>query len=211
MSTFACPECANPLLDSGQVCTGCGWSRYRPSVATLSMSPDAAVIVDEDVAAFPLFPVATHKFVVLSLCSFGVYQLFWCYRNWQRIGDTSREAISPLWRAVFAPLWAFSLFGEIRDMARANEVRVAWNSTLLALLYLAFNLLWRLPDEIWWVAFGSLLPMIPVQYTAQQVNRSRAGLVTEDANVRYTWKNMVLICFGGLLLLATLMEPFLPE
>ncbi len=25
---------------------------------------------------YPLFPVATHKFIVLSLCSFGLYQFY---------------------------------------------------------------------------------------------------------------------------------------
>jgi hypothetical protein len=30
------------------------------------------------------FPVATHKFVVLSIFSFGIYDFYWFYQNWNR-------------------------------------------------------------------------------------------------------------------------------
>ncbi len=53
----------------------------------------------------PLFPVATHKFIVLSVCSLGIYELYWCYQNWKRLKQASGERLSPFWRAVFAPLW----------------------------------------------------------------------------------------------------------
>jgi hypothetical protein len=28
--------------------------------------------------------VSTQKFIVLSICTFSIYELYWCYRNRQR-------------------------------------------------------------------------------------------------------------------------------
>ena len=28
------------------------------------------------------FSVAIHKFITLSICSFGLYELYWFYQNW---------------------------------------------------------------------------------------------------------------------------------
>ena len=55
-------------------------------------------------AEHPYFPVATHKFVVLSICTLGLYDLYWFYQNWQRVRRRTREDLSPFWRAAFAPL-----------------------------------------------------------------------------------------------------------
>jgi hypothetical protein len=44
---------------------------------------------------YPLFPVATHKFIVLSLCSFGLYQFYWIYQNRKRLKRASGERSIP--------------------------------------------------------------------------------------------------------------------
>ena len=73
---------------------------------------------------FPFFPVPTHKFVVLSICTLGIYELYWAYKNWQRIRLASGETLDPFWRAFFAPFWGFSLFRRVRDRVTSESVRV---------------------------------------------------------------------------------------
>ena len=36
----------------------------------------------------------------------GIYNIYWSYKNWQRIKSRSREDISPFWRAFFAGMTA---------------------------------------------------------------------------------------------------------
>jgi hypothetical protein len=213
MSSFACPECRHSMSDPSQACIHCGWSRYRPTAATLSMSADVAAGVEVAAAVtFPLFPVATHKFIVLTICSFGIYELYWCYENWKRISDASREAISPFWRAVWAPLWGFSLFGRVRDLAVSESVVIRWNPTVLATSYLLLHgLAWRLPDTLWWMGMVAFVPILPVQRTVQRINHQRLNVVTEDPNNRYSGKNVALICVGGLLIVTALAGTFIPE
>src|SRR5258705_7059573 len=112
------------------------------SPLSVTLPPISGVTATTDTA--PLFSVATHKFIVLSLCTFGIYELYWCYRNWQRLAQPN-ERISPLWRSAFAPFWSFQLFNRIRECATRECIAVDWGSKSLATVYLALNMLWRLP------------------------------------------------------------------
>lgn len=118
----------------------------------------------------PLFAVSTRRFIVMSLCTIGLYPLYWCYQNWRRVRISSSEDLSPLWRAVFAPLWGFSLFRRIRDRAAAAGVPIAWDSNLLATIYLLFGMAGMLPEPWSFISLFSFVAIIPVQRTAQRVN-----------------------------------------
>ncbi len=159
----------------------------------------------------PLFPVATHKFVVMSLCTFGIYELYWCYQHWDRIRVASGESMRPIWRAIFAPLWAFSLFRRIRYVAHSAGVPAGWSAGALAGCYLVLNIMWRLPDPWWLISFASVLPMIPVQRTAQRVNELHVTNSTEGRNDRYSAANVTMIVIGGLILALSVIGTFLPE
>ena len=80
-----------------------------PSTERPLFTSPASQRVSDRTTSLPFFPVATHKFLILSICSFSIYELYWCYKNWQRIQDATGESIDPFWRAFFAPLWVFSL------------------------------------------------------------------------------------------------------
>jgi hypothetical protein len=163
------------------------------------------------IAAYPLFPVSTHKFIVLSICTLGLYQLYWCYQQWKRISEARNEALSPFWRAFFAPLFGFSLFERIRVEARMAGVDVAWQPMLLGTMYLVLSVLSRLPDPWWLLTFASLLPLILVQRTSHRVNARQATITTEPSNEGYSKVNIATIVVGGLFLVLALLGTFLPD
>lgn len=210
MSSVPCPGCGQELSDATETCAKCGWSRYRPSAATLSMGPGVAVGVGAaPEVTFPLFPVANHKFILMTICSFGIYEVYWSYHNWKRISEASREMVSPLWRAIFCPLWGFSLFRRIDELAAAEGVATRWSPTLLATSYLILHMLWRAPDPWSWISMAAFLPMLPMQWTAQRINRQKLGVVTEEPNNRYSGQNIMLICIGGALFLLAFIDTFI--
>ena len=43
----------------------------------------------------PYFSVATHKFVAMSICTFGIYELYWFYQTWKTMRDATGEKLSP--------------------------------------------------------------------------------------------------------------------
>jgi len=187
-----------------------------PPVAS-SRAPEQAQARPASAAvAYPLFPVATSKFVILSICSFSIYELYWCYENWKRIKSASGDELSPFWRAVFAPLWGFSLFKRIQALAAQQDPLVDWSAgalatAALATAYLVLSGMWRLPGPWWLIGFGSLIPMIPVQRAAQRVNERHATSTAEDRNDNYSTVNVVTIIIGGILLVVAIVGTFVSE
>ncbi len=53
------------------------------------------------------------KFVALSLCAFGMYEIYWSYKSWRFAKSRDGTEIMPFWRAVFYPLWHYSLLTEL--------------------------------------------------------------------------------------------------
>ncbi len=227
MSVIECPQCGQRVSDQASFCPQCGLRFGGVATAPGRPPKDERTIYGElpdphavegvppgptaQPGMLPLFPVATHKFVLLSLCSFGIYELYWAYKNWMRIRDRTGEKMLPFWRAFFAPLWGFALFRDIREMAVAAGVPVGWSAGLLATLYLALNAAWKLPDPWGRISFGTVLPMLPVQLAAQRVNAAHAVYSTEPPNGRYTPVNVVVIIVGGLLLVLGVIGSFLPD
>jgi len=44
------------------------------------------------------------KFVILSMATLGIYELYWCYKCWCYIKGEGRKSIHSFWRAFFAPI-----------------------------------------------------------------------------------------------------------
>jgi hypothetical protein len=157
---------------------------------------------------YAFFPVATHKFVVMSICTFGLYEMYWCFKNWQRIRQRSGEHLSPFWRALFAHLWGFSLFQRIRDSAHDQKITVDWSPGLLGTLYLLLGASWRLPDPLWLIGFASLIPMVAVLQTTQAIHKKEKA--SESTNTTYSGTNIAWIIIGGSLLILAIVGTVAP-
>jgi hypothetical protein len=158
----------------------------------------------------PYFPVAPHKFVSMSLCTLGMYTVFWFYKNWERIARRSSVPISPFWRAFFAPFWGISLARQVHEQATLEGSRPQWSAGPLGSLYLVLSFVgWRLPDPWWMIALLAFLPLVPVVRTMQEVNAARLAL--EGDNRHYSVANMLGLIFGGLVLVLAIVGSFLPD
>ena len=158
--------------------------------------------------AIPQFAVSVSKLTVMSLCTFGLYELYWCYKQWDATRRREQEVLSPFWRAVFAPLWAFSLFPRIQELTAKHGVPAAWSGSGLATAFLLLGATSRLPDPYWLVSFLSFLPLVVVQ---RSVNTLNATVVPEaERNDRYSGANIVVIVIGGLLLLLAVWATLFP-
>ena len=142
----------------------------------------------------------------MSVFTFGLYGIYWCYKNWRRIRERSGERLSPFWRAFFTALWSFSLFKRIRQHALEQNVTVTWSAGLRGTLYFLLVGLSRLPDPLWLVSWAAFIPFISVVQTTHEIN---AGVSSaEDVNASYSSANIVVIVIGGLSLVLAAIEVF---
>jgi hypothetical protein len=198
----ACINCGRPLGQPRPV--------GAPSAAAADIGePGAGVLSDgSTVAEHEFFQVGVQKFVVLSLCTLGLYELYWCYKNWHRIKARTRETASPFWRGAFAPLWGFSLFRRIHERAIALSATVDWNANALGAGYLLLSACWRLPSPWSLISLGTFIPFIPVLKTVRMLN-SRS-IAAEGSNESYSGANIATIVFGGIVLILAILGSLLP-
>jgi hypothetical protein len=185
-------------------------SQYGDPEGTFASLRTAAAPADIDAyRATPQFAVSLTKFAVMSLCTFGVYELYWAYKHWDAQRRREQEDLSPFWRSFFAPLWGFSLLPRLGRITGAYGRPATWSGSALALAYFLLCASWRLPDPLWLVTLLSFLPLLVVQRSINQLNAA----VAPDAshNDSYSGLNVVMIIIGGLCLalaiLGTLYHP----
>jgi hypothetical protein len=179
-------------------------------------APPTAVVADlappSDVGTEPpFFAVSVTKLVVMSICTFSIYEVYWFYRHWKQIAEREREAISPLARAIFTIIFCYSCFARMRDYEAETGTSTGAGrlaAVPLAIAWVVTTLLWRLPDPYWWISMLAVLFLVPVQMHANRLNTAVAPL--HHRNARFSAANWIGVIVGGLFLMLALAGTFLP-
>ena len=118
----------------------------------------------EEVTETQYFAVSAAKFVAMSFCTFGLYELYWSYKNWRLIKDRDGSDIRPVWRAIFYPFWHYSLLTDIYKTGQSQALSGSFYRGILAASLLILNALWRLPDPYWLISIFTFLPILPAVF-----------------------------------------------
>lgn len=146
------------------------------------------------VAEAPYLPVSRRKLIVMSATTLSMYQIYWFYRNWQRMNARNGSGGSPFWRAMAAPLTAHGLFADVRTDAQSRFVTVGWSSAGLAVIYFGLTLCCFLDYPWWTIALGSVFALIPVHATMEAVNAKVAPDAPRDDD--FSAMDVVVIIAG---------------
>ena len=122
---------------------------------------DATHEVDTSRSAI-YYPVSSGKFIVLSVLTWGIYELYWFYKNWSFVRHRDGSGILPFWRAVFCPLWYPALLLDFRRNQGRTSISTP-DVVFPSLTYLILGSMWHLDDPFWliaWLSFAPLLPMV---------------------------------------------------
>jgi hypothetical protein len=170
------------------------------------------------------FPVSVTKLILLSIASFGIYEIYWFYKNWSLESTRTKESLWPFWRAIFAALTAYSLFHRMYDFAghytgnkfglsAATKDRVVipfkGSPAVLAASFFILIVTSRLPDPYSIISIFSVVPLAVVQQSVIKINRTYAP--DADRNEKFSVLNIVVLVLGGLLFLLITMAAFLVE
>lgn len=177
---------------------------YAPPSAPVADMPERVDASREPV----FFAVSLRKLALMSLCTLGIYQVYWFYRNWTFISYQERTPLSAIWRALFAIFFCYSCFSRIRDFDHPAVPKRSLPAGPLAVGFIIVSLLWRLPDPYWLVCLGAFAFLLPVQRRANEIN----GAVEpeHDRNERFTGLNWVALIVGGIFLLLAAIGTLLP-
>ncbi|BCS32271.1 hypothetical protein TBR22_A14810 [Luteitalea sp. TBR-22] len=165
------------------------------------------VVAEPPAAAVPFFLVGVPKFVVLSLLTFGLYQLLWWYRHWVRLRDVGGEDVWPVPRTVFANVFAYFFFDRVNEEADRQLTPTLLSPPLLAVAYFVALTSGYLgaPD---WVPV--VAPVLLLAYAQSVINAlpTVQGLPGQARNTRFTLRNVggVVGCVVLLVLFALMSQ-----
>jgi hypothetical protein len=159
--------------------------------------------------AAPFFAVSVPKLIVLSICTLGLYELFWFYKNWCLVRERERSHILPSARALFAFFFCYGMFKRVRDFPVQSVTVGTLPAGALTVGWILTNLLWNLPGPSGLIGFLSFVFIIPVQISATRINEAVAP--RHDRNERFTTANWVTVVIGGLVFILMVIGSFLPE
>jgi hypothetical protein len=197
------PETAGPAPDAeiGSPAAGSQglWEERPSTMADLSVptspEPEAAV-------SAIYFPVSLTKLLVMSFCTFGIYETFWLFSHWYYVKENEKQNISltlRLWLAIF---FCYPLFRKIRATAKSESIAPSFPALLLASGWIIFALLANLqPLSLLYPL--SVLFLLPVQRTVNAINESAAP--EHDRNARFTAWNKAAVVVGGLTWLSVIL------
>ena len=144
--------------------------------------------------------IAPWKFLVMSVATFGLYEMYWCYRCWQYVERMGSRNIWPIARGIFCSIFFFFLAEEIDNGLRISRT---FRSACLALLYIALIVISYLWDPYWMIALAAPLVMMPLVIDVDRLNR-HWGVVGKRYS-RFGFGHIAITLLGSaLLLLATL-------
>ncbi len=145
------------------------------------------------------FAVSIPKLIVMSVCTFGIYEIYWFYEHWDEVKNQTRENLWPFWRAFFSPLFCYSLFTRIKETSSAEGVRSRYPPGLDAFIWIA--LVATGYYEFLIIPFLTFLPLVHVQRQVNELHRKVAPRA--DKNARFSGLNIAAIAVGGGLILTT--------
>ncbi len=108
-------------------------SIYAPPESDVSAPPD-----DDGPRYYVVAPV---KFLLLSIMSFGLYFVYWFYKNWQLIKVRDSDGSWPIPRAIFYIFFTHALFADIDIRAKERDADYSWDPTLVASIFVALALI----------------------------------------------------------------------
>lgn len=159
------------------------------------------------------FPVSEGKLLTLYILSFGLYGIYWFYKNWKLQQSKIDKKIYPVLRAVFSIFFTHSLFNRINNSAVNLPQKHRFNANVLATIFvgaiiisniidpvsLNTSLLEDLPSSGIFITsliifLLSVYPLVVVQATVNRINNDMLGYL----NHKYSLWNYLLIVLGAL-------------
>jgi hypothetical protein len=151
------------------------------------------------------YPQPLWRLARLSLATFGIYELFWFFRNWRWLKARSGLDVSPLRRSLLAPFFAYGLFDRVFALAYERGCTVFRFPGLLAGAYLVLGFGCRSWDPFSLASAAAVLPLLPVAKSANDYWRLERP---EAAPARFSRGDLALLAVAAPLAVLRLMAAF---
>jgi antitoxin component YwqK of YwqJK toxin-antitoxin module len=140
--------------------------------------------------------ITVQKFIIFSICSFGLYTIWWQYKCWRFFNEKDDLDIWPVPRAIFPIFFLYNLLQRINKFSESKGLEKINQPFLIYITYCICVYSERLPYPFFLINFLAFLSLIQVvkvfnlallsgryeytetkQYSVQQISLILIGLV----------------------------------
>jgi hypothetical protein len=193
---------------------------YSPPKADLSEDAANKLLADSQ-NNHEFYVVSSRKFLALFIATFGMYQIYWFYKNWTYYKQHHGDDMWPVVRAIFPIFFAHSLCNAIDASLKISGIKHKWSPSGVATIYVVLKLISTISDAISKknanVTFVdylivALVPLIALQLHDAQVAINNACRQADGAsNGKFTAANIAWIVLGVIFWCLVLIGLFVPE
>lgn len=192
-----CQSCGGRNKLSDRFCGQCGVSLPSQNGSMQPAKGDTKPVDDASQSGVPIyFPISLTKLALLSIFSFGLYEIYWFGENWRLEAKRTGENIRPAMRAVFPFFFCKPLLDRIKRYANHIDVGASYPPSLLTIAYIVL-LVAPAGSQWWFLSTLSFLPLVPAQIVINRINEREAPAA--DRNVRFSVGNWVVVVLGALI------------
>ena len=156
------------------------------------------------------YEISTSKLVILSICTFGLYNIYWFYKQKKSFYAESNEKHGKIYiffDAIFAAFTAYMLFKQVSKAVKSiDKAERGLEAGWLAIAYFVLLACWRLPNSYSWIGALSILPLIPLQKSINFYWHKKYG--EKVIASKFGFWNWVWTIVGGLVLILALYGTF---
>lgn len=156
----------------------------------------------------PHFSISLKKLVIFSIVTFGLYQLYWFYKQHRAAAKRDERPVVSLGKSLLAIFFCFQLFNKILKDAKAKGYSIKNESVLLGIMFIV---LWLIGTgggvavySLW--SLFSVIPLAYVQHAADFLNKHHDA----EHTVEKTWSahEIAASILGGIVLLSMFAQSF---
>ncbi|MDD3940310.1 MAG: zinc-ribbon domain-containing protein [Candidatus Pacebacteria bacterium] len=125
-----CAHCGLKNDENSKFCQKCGSKLADAQVKTKTNDEKPSVNVE-------YLAISPKRLALFSVLTFGIYEIYWFYKNWEAVKKAEGQNISPFWRAIFAVFFCHSLFKKVLESAKAHDYKESYSPGWLTAAYIA--------------------------------------------------------------------------
>jgi len=204
-----CPACnmemEKPKFGSELVCKNCG---YREKIQKEPVIKSEEKKAEAEPLQMELFNASPLKVALLSVCTLGLFHIYWFYRNWSCVQKKTGEKFSPGARALFYVFFCYGLFKRIINTAKSNGYTGNDSPGTFAAILIILSLMGRAEDPYWLISYLSFIPLLSMQNI---INLHNAKINPEyKVDTKFHPKEIIIVIIGGMLVFFSILGTFTP-
>lgn len=139
--------------------------------------------------------ISIEKFIILSILTFGLYEMWWIYKAWLFFKQKENDDTIPAARAIFNIVFLYQLLRKILDFAYETGYDKEYPCGALYACFILTNFLSGLPQPFFLISLATFIFLLPPFRAFNYAIRNMPGVrITEQPN--FSLRHIFLIIFG---------------